>query len=99
MGVCLPRGNAHMPPLRNRLDIADELCAVQSQLGRTGLALGKLLPNDLGLFDMLGNLYEWCQDRLENEYNPIAEGVIVDQLGAPVPVLQASRTAFGRRLR
>jgi formylglycine-generating enzyme required for sulfatase activity len=24
---------------------------------------GSLLPNDLGLFDMLGNGYEWCQDR------------------------------------
>jgi formylglycine-generating enzyme required for sulfatase activity len=24
---------------------------------------GGLIPNDLGLFDMLGNAYEWCQDR------------------------------------
>jgi formylglycine-generating enzyme required for sulfatase activity len=23
---------------------------------------GSLLPNDLGLFDMLGNTFEWCQD-------------------------------------
>jgi eukaryotic-like serine/threonine-protein kinase len=23
---------------------------------------GSLLPNDLGLFDILGNAYEWCQD-------------------------------------
>ena len=24
---------------------------------------GSLLPNDLGLFDLLGNLIEWCHDR------------------------------------
>ena len=24
---------------------------------------GSLLPNDLGLFDMLGNVNEWCQER------------------------------------
>ena len=24
---------------------------------------GTLLPNDLGLFDMLGNVMEWCHSR------------------------------------
>jgi len=50
---------------------------------------GSLLPNDLGLFDMLGNLDEWCQDRKE-DYKPDLDGVIVDQLSNAEPVVQTS---------
>jgi formylglycine-generating enzyme required for sulfatase activity len=37
---------------------------------------GQLQPNDLGLFDMLGNIYEWCQD-MYGTY-PKSEDVMID---------------------
>jgi hypothetical protein len=42
--------------------------------------VGMLLPNDLGLFDMMGNALEWCQDGLAGEGDPIAaRPVLTDQ--------------------
>jgi formylglycine-generating enzyme required for sulfatase activity len=39
---------------------------------------GSLMPNDLGLFDMLGNQYEWCQD-LATLHSP-RQSAIADEI-------------------
>jgi formylglycine-generating enzyme required for sulfatase activity len=46
---------------------------------------GQLQPNDLGLFDMLGNLYEWCQDKY-GAY-PKSEHVIIDDNVKPYSLI------------
>jgi formylglycine-generating enzyme required for sulfatase activity len=38
----------------------------KQSLGRWMLPCGRLKPNDLGLFDMLGNAREWCQEGIDH---------------------------------
>jgi len=53
--------------------------------------VGSLKPNDLGLFDTLGNVCEWCQDR-HHDYSP---GIVVEDLGE----IQEVKDNVGRVLR
>jgi formylglycine-generating enzyme required for sulfatase activity len=55
---------------------------------------GSLLPNDLGLFDVLGNVYEWCNGRYE-EY-PAGEGRRSDE---NIKKYEHVKDAYARLLR
>jgi formylglycine-generating enzyme required for sulfatase activity len=51
--------------------------------GQRSWPVGKKKPNDLGLFDMHGNVYHWCQESLQGDYPASKNGEgIEDNEGA-----------------
>jgi len=47
--------------------------------------VGKKQPNELGIYDMSGNAWEWCQDRYDGKYYEACEqqGVVENPAGPP----------------
>ncbi len=58
---------------------------------------GSLFPNDLGLFDMLGNEYEWCQERWASLPHLSVTGITERVTPDPVPPDTASGACWAQR--
>ena len=48
---------------------------------------GSLFPNDLGLFDMLGNTYEWCQDSRKDS-KPVKKGTCNNVINISASIIE-----------
>jgi formylglycine-generating enzyme required for sulfatase activity len=59
------------------IDLLDAYARYQTNSKEHAWTCGSLLPNDLGLFDMLGNLLEWCQDS-ESASRRAKRGIVRD---------------------
>ena len=59
------------------IDLLDAYAWYQANSKEHAWTCGSLFPNDLGLFDMLGNEFEWCQDS-SNASKPGKKGIYND---------------------
>src|SRR5262245_17936600 len=62
VGVCVPGGSGDEPLLRGDRGTVRKVRLVRGQLEGADVARGRKKPNDLGVFDLNGNVWNWCQE-------------------------------------
>jgi formylglycine-generating enzyme required for sulfatase activity/tetratricopeptide (TPR) repeat protein len=68
------------------IDLLSKYAWYQANSQEHAWSCGSLLPNDLGLFDMLGNMYEWSQDRVDAP-RPARKGLYSDIINIQLYIL------------
>jgi eukaryotic-like serine/threonine-protein kinase len=61
------------------IDLLDAYERYQANSKSHAWTCGSLFSNDVGLFDMLGNMFEWCNDR-DNASEPVKKGIQNDRI-------------------
>ena len=76
------------------LDLLDAYAWYQANSKEHAWTCGSLFPNDLGLFDMLGNMYEWCQDS-RNASKPAKKGIYNDLINISESIVEKTLVSCG----
>lgn len=79
-------GASTIRPYGNSTALLDAYAWYQANSKEHAWRCGSLLPNDLGLFDMLGNDYEWVQDGTDRQM-PMHANLYEDVITKPEVVL------------
>ena len=98
-GVCDPCGGGDEPVLRGDGGVAAEVCVVHEELARTeAWPVGSMKPNDLGLFDMHGNVYTWCQESFQSDYPTAKDGESIEDKEDSLIIKSADEPCVAWRL-